>query len=383
MASFALTTYETKGGTRWRLTGRTGAGQFSRSYLDEEAARQAQATLDLLGAVKGLAFLDADDDPREEVKPDRTVRSVVSEAIRLRTALKQGTRDGYVQLAEDWIYPFLGDRPIDRIQKDDIREWVNTLQAKGLSHNSIRNRHRLLSSCFEWAVENRYMPENPAKRVKLPEGGGIDMCILEPEEIEQLLQVIDPFYRDFIVVLIGTGMRWGEATALTTNDITIRPHQVSIRVNKGWERIRKGPARVGVGKTKQARRTINVPHGTPAYDALVRQMARERTVPYLFTSQKGYILRPCNFAQTAWHPARRRLIREYGWTKCPRVHDLRHTAASLMLGNGASISAVQHILGHALPSTTLNYYGHLLKDGEQNALRALGNAMQGRSRQIA
>lgn len=380
MAGATLTSYKTKGGTRWRLSGRTATGQFSRSFTDEGKAMRWQRVFDMIGTDKGLAALDADEALPEEAAeplPVRTVEWVVSESIRLTTGLTKGTRDGYVQMAESWIYPFLGDRDVAGLDKDDIREWVNRLQVEGLAGNTIRHRHGILSAAFKWAVEKKYMTENPAYGVKLPDDGGIDMCVLEPEEIDQLLDVIDSYYRDFIIVLLGTGMRWGEATALTTNDITIHPQRVSIRVNKGWERVRKGPDKLGSGKTKAARRTINVPVGAPAYDALVRQMARyERGAKvYLFQSKKGRILRPANFAQTVWYPTRNLLKAEYGWTKHPRIHDLRHTAATLMLSNGAHVNDVQKILGHTKASTTYDLYSHCLKGGEQNALSVLGRVM--------
>lgn len=378
MASATLTSYTTKGGIHWRLSGRTATRQFSRSFTDEATAQRWLGVFDLIGVDKGLAALDAGEELPEqdtEATPVRTVQWVVGEAIRLRTSLTKGTRDGYLQLAEAWIYPYLGNKPVDGLDKDDIREWVNTLEAEGLAPNTIRHRHGLLSSAFKWAIEKKYMTDNPAYGVKLPKGAGKDMCVLEPEEIDQLLRVIDPFYRDFAIILLGTGMRWGEATALTTKDITIRPHEASIRVNKGWERVRKGPDRIGNGKTDAARRTINVPVGTPAYDALVRQMARTRPTVYLFTSKKGFILRPANFAQTVWYPMRNTLIKEHGWTKEPRIHDLRHTAATLMLANGVHVNDVQKILGHTKASTTYDLYSHCLKGGHHNALSTLGRVM--------
>jgi integrase len=82
----------------------------------------------------------------------------------------------------------------------------------------------------------------------------------------------------------------------------------------------------------------------------------------LFTTPTGAALRNSNFRNTVWNGAVGQLAEELGVSTDLRLHDLRHTAASLAISCGGSIKAVQRMLGHRKASTTLDIYGHLYAD---------------------
>lgn len=82
----------------------------------------------------------------------------------------------------------------------------------------------------------------------------------------------------------------------------------------------------------------------------------------MFTSPRGGPLRSSNFRTAVWKPAVAVLAEAHPDLEGLRVHDLRHTAASLAISTGANIKAVQRVLGHKSASITLNRYGHLYDD---------------------
>ena len=181
-----------------------------------------------------------------------------------------------------------------------------------------------------------------------------------------------------LVLLLGwSGLRWGEAVALRGE-----------RVDAGRRRIRVTEAVAEVGgrlewgtpKTHESR-TVLLPRfvieGFPV-------VASEELV---FTAPKGGPLRTTNFRRDVWAPA----CEAAGMPEGLLVHDLRDTAASLMIASGASIKAVQRALGHASAKMTLDTYGSLFEDDledladrlEARALaqaRSKGAGIEGRSR---
>ena len=92
---------------------------------------------------------------------------------------------------------------------------------------------------------------------------------------------------------------------------------------------------------------------------------------FVFTGFRGGVLRGGTFHRGTWQP----LLDQLGWAQRPRFHDLRHTAASLMIADGAQIDAVSRILGHEKTSTTWDVYGHLVPGARESALNTLGQRL--------
>lgn len=362
------------GETRWRLQYRrpdrtTGV----RTFTNEPAARKWEAVFRAVGIPEGERMLD---DRDEAEARGMTVWEAVERSVAARSGITVGTREGYMREARRDILPRLGALPLALLTRDVVSSWVNELAARGLSGKTIANRHGLLSSVCAWAVENGHLPRNPCKGVRLPRSVKREPVFLSPPEVADLLAVlVDQRYRDFVMVLVGTGLRWGEATALEVGDIVSDDRHVVIRVTKAWKDTDSGPMVAGPPKTKRSRRTVPLPRMHPAADALLRAVDG-RTSGYVFTSPRGAVLRNSSFHQRVWIPTMRAL-EAAGWTKRPSIHDLRHTAASLMIAAGAELHAVSAVLGHEHISTTVNIYGHFRAGARESALEALGNALSG------
>lgn len=133
--------------------------------------------------------------------------------------------------------PRLGQLPLDAIAPDDVREWMTWQQSAvamsggTLGHKSIKNAQGLLSTVLAAAVEAGHIPTNVAAGLALPKSPHVeDHVFLTSEELGTELRAVDDHWRPLVLLLVGTGLRWGEATALTVGDVDLDPAAPSVRV---------------------------------------------------------------------------------------------------------------------------------------------------------
>ena len=151
------------------------------------------------------------------------------------------------------------------------------------------------------------------------------------------------------MLLAYTGLRWGEATALRVCDIDLDRRRVDVR--RAFSDV-GGHVVLGTPKSHQSR-TVPLPRFLAA--EIASAVAGKHADQLVFTMPGGSVMRLSNWRRSTFIPARRRA----GLSDRFRVHDLRHTAASLMIQAGYPPKMLQEILGHASITTTLDLYGHL------------------------
>jgi integrase len=363
-------------GGKWKLQGRAGGRQYARTLPDEETAATYLAAVPLHGLVAICRMIDEHRNP-DAVDDGMTVEQIVCEFIEKNLRLSETTREDYLSLSKIHIFPFIGQVPAKLLTTGMVEDWLRLLSSKGYAWATVKTHRTRLNAAFSWACkrEDIDLDKNPVKNAGLPPGDASVMVCLEPSEVQTLLDTIDPFYRDFILTLVSTGMRYGEATALNVADIKFRVDHAIINIDKAWSRSHKGGAVIGKTKTQQSTRQLRIPVGTPVYDALMRATAGRLGNELLFVNKGGKMIQNAVFHRDAWGPMRLRLIHEHGWNKFPRIHDLRHTAASIMIHNGIPVNAVSAVLGHATVVMTLNTYTHLLSGATDTAMMALSKAL--------
>jgi len=189
--------------------------QPGRQSMTFDDRRQAEQTIKLLDA-NGQRLTLAVEVANAIRRGGPTVEDVVREHVDLLNRVGEDTRTGYRLRARDHITPHLGALPVRALTWQQVTLWIRELQKKGPSNKSIANVHGLLSAAMNTAVRLGYRAENPCAAVRLPRNqrAGDDMVVLEPEELDLILDNTADHYRPFIVTLVGTGMRFGEATAL-------------------------------------------------------------------------------------------------------------------------------------------------------------------------
>lgn len=294
-----------------------------------------------------------------------------------------GTVADYRRMAARTWLPRLGPLPLDAISRTAVTQWVAwqrqqpTARGKGTySPKSIANAQRFLSSVMQGAVDAELIDRNPARGISLPsDHERDDMIFLTENEYARLYAAVAPEYQPLVAILAGTGMRWGEATALQPEDFDLDAAQPIVRVSRAWKKGAQG-VYLGSPKSKRGRRTITLPRAV--VDVVRPLVEQARNGELVFTAREGGRIRAQNFHPRVWHVA----IDKSGIGKRPRLHDLRHSHASWLIAAGVPLTVLQRRLGHESIKTSSDVYGHLTPDAMAGAALAAEIALSGAMPQI-
>lgn len=355
---------------RYRRDGRDHALTFWGDTAEADATEFA-GLVNTLGADRAVAWWNAHLD-REDT--GMTLDEWFDRYVRALTGLTEGTRLTYERTYRRvWQKP-LGAKPLAAILREDIAHVVNDLsERERKSDKTVRNAYGVISSCFKAAVRDGHLPVSPCLNIRLPrrtEHQDVEMRFLTHAEWADLAAALPTHYVPLFTMLIGTGMRWGEAEALTVADVVLEPNPV-VRITKAakWNASR-ATRDVGPTKTRKSRRTITLPpEVVDALLPLLNRPGRDR----LFLAPKGGELRHPKVYET-WL----RAVAQAGLAPRPRIHDLRHTHVAWLVAAGIPLPVIQARLGHENISTTIDRYGHLLPDLQLAAANAASVAMQAR-----
>ena len=345
---------ETKAGVRydvqWRLPDRS---KRKKTFVTERAAKQFEAKL-----VTGRATGESVDPRGGRVELESVYRSWIA----LRPDLSAKVRRGY---EDNWrlrIQQHFGNWPIAKIDHESIQRWVNDMSASGLSPRTVRWTHTVLKMTLDYAVDDgRLIAKNPATRTKFPPMRRTMHIYLNAREVAELSDACGP-QGDVVMILAYTGLRFGELTGLNVEDVDVAARRIRIRrsITEVGGRLIEGNPRSEAG-----RRSVPIPERlVPALKA--RLDGRARSAPAI-ASPRGSRLGLENWKRAVnWKAA----IAQVGRERL-RVHDLRHTYASLSRRAGADLRLLQKAMGHASITVTAHTYADLFDDELDNIAAAL------------
>jgi len=270
-------------------------------------------------------------------------------------ALKPSTRHYYRQLLDGQVLPRFRDVSLAGIDRMAVREWIAGLIDDGPGASRIRGAHAVLSMVLDAAVDANRLAVNHAAGVRgLPRRPEVEMHFLTAVEVEDLAEAIDPRCATLVRLGAYTGLRPGEILGLKVKRLNLV--RGSARVAEALTEV-NGRLTWGTPKTYE-RRTVRLPRFLA--EELGAYLADRPNDPeaLLFTAPRGGPIREHKLMERYFKPAALRV----GLPAALRMHDLRHTAASLLIREGASIKALQKQLGHKDAVQTLNRYGHLYPD---------------------
>ena len=259
-----------------------------------------------------------------------------------------------VRLESSWrvhVEPKWGRRRIADIRRTEVQAWVAQLK---LSASSVAHAHTVLAGILDDAVADRRLATNPARGIKLPR-----KTMTKPRNFLTAVHVSaladESKHPDIVLLLATTGLRWGEMAALRVRDIDLARGR--IRVERSASKVNSKTV-VGTTKTHAAR---SVAVSASVLKLLAPAMVGKAPDELLWSRADGEPLRPPT--TTHWFGAAVKRCQTDD-EKFPRVtvHELRHTAASLMIASGANVKTVQAQLGHKTATMTLDQYGHLFPD---------------------
>ena len=266
----------------------------------------------------------------------------------------------------------LGRIPLLRLSPPLIQEAYRHLRAGGLSDHSVLQTHRVLNRCLMQAFHWGLIPRNPTILVFPPRPARREMTALSADHLLRLLDHTRGHRLYPLWVVLGTtGLRLGEALGLSWDDVNIGSGRVVVR--RGLQRQRRAGKVFVPLKTARSYRTVVLTRR--AVEALrdQRQLHDELRVTEEGWNDQGLV-----FPDTVGGPMEpghpgsvlRRVLREAGLPPI-RVHDLRHTAATIMLVEGVHPKVVQDMLGHSTITTTLDTYSHVMPTLHDAAVRKL------------
>src|SRR5699024_4332764 len=264
----------------------------------------------------------------------------------------------------------LGSLPIKAVTQVDVIQWIRYMQNKDngrgepLSAKTIANQHGLLSAAMRRAHNAGEIEINPCDGVDLPEDDRTEevMRFMTVQESYDVVMAMPPRYRPFMAFLRATGARFGEATALLGSDFKLDDQQPIVRIEKAYKLDGAGRYYVGRPKTKKSRRTVSLPPSLVEYIRPSVEKAGKRGL--VFVTSYGGQIRHSTFHEF-WKKGLDDL--KYPEDERPRIHDMRHTHASIMLAGKMDIYELSRRLGHESIQTTVDRYSHLLPDAHFRA----------------
>lgn len=283
-----------------------------------------------------------------------------------RVNLRPSSRSRDDSYWRSFIAPTLATEPIGTIRPDLLRVWVSQLMDDSVAPATIRKAAQLVKAALEEAVDEGLIGSNPARKLSLPRIPQIEMRFATADEIRLLSEAIDPRWRVMVLTAAYTGLRLGEITGLTVDNVNLLARRITVtkQLTESNGHVEFGPV-----KTHASRRTVTLPHFL--CDELAQQLANCPPSPegLVFQAADGGPIRRSNWRRRVWLPA----VKAAGLDGF-RFHDLRHTHAALLIEQGEHPKVIQSRLGHASITTTLNTYGHLLEGLDAAAADRLDDA---------
>lgn len=319
--------------------------------------RAALAVASALRKKMALGEFQAADSPEEKQAP--TFKEFCDQYMKeyAKVVLKQNTWKGYEIILKLHLVPEWGSKRLGEITRADVKTLILKKQNEGLKPGTVQNILVLASGIFTYAVESDLLPANPAHRLGRyirKEDARKDVRPLSREQVAAFLKGVEEHYPDYYALFLcafRTGMRLGELLGLRWCDVNFDGNLLQIQRSYSH----------GHFSTPKSKKFRQVDMSDQLKAALWSHRARllgdfEGKLPEpLFPAPDGGYIDGTNLRNRVFF----KLLRKLDFPRF-RIHDARHTFASLLLQQGAPIHYVRDQLGHASIQTTVDVYGHLV-----------------------
>jgi integrase len=297
---------------------------------------------------------------------DQWLSEVASSKVRRKTLVV------YQQLIRLHLKPGLGHKVLVKLTPREVQLFLNKKLNTGLSPQTVKHLHAILRNALNRALKWGLVARNVASLVDAPHVKRYEAAALDPEQARALLRTLQHERLGALyTVPMAIGLRPGEALGLMWSDIDWE--RSTLHVTRSLQRI-EGKLRIEELKSRSSRRSIKLPEvALTSLKAHRIHQAQERLAagPHwqnsdlIFTTRQGRPLAPCFIARSF------KRILNLADLPDTRVYDLRHTCATLLLVQGVHPRVVMEILGHSQISLTMNTYGHVIPQLQQEAASKL------------
>lgn len=278
----------------------------------------------------------------------------------IRTRYKPSTLEVREPMIVNKFLPFFGKLRLDQITPAHIRKWQNELISQGYKDTYLRSLHSALSAIFNFAVWYYNLKENPCQKAgAIGRLGADEMRFWTRQEYAEFIKCVEPgtmFHAGF-QVLYWSGMRIGELLALTVEDFDFDAKSISI--SKSYQRIKRQDV-ITSPKTPKSNRVVLLPGFVcEELRAFIERKygvePTDRIFPTIRECFRDKLIRVCKKSQLS--PI--------------RLHDFRHSHASLLIELGFSPLLIAERLGHEKVEVTLSIYSHLYPNKQAEVIERL------------
>jgi integrase len=295
----------------------------------------------------------------------------------VKPTVRPSTWQRYRELLLLHAVPTLGKVRLSRLNAQHIQSLYAAKLESGLSPTTVHHLGTALHGALAKAERLGLVARNVCDLVDVPRMADHEMHVLTPQQVRTLLDTVHGDRLEALYVLaITTGMRQGELLALRWRDVDLGRGSVSVRAT--LRRMKQGGYTFAPPKTKRSQRQITL---TQRAVEVLRRHRLHQNVERLespvwedndlvFPNTLGRPMDGTNLLHYHFYPLLKR-------TGLPRIrfHDLRHTAATLLLGRGVNPKIVSEMLGHASVGITLDTYSHVLPTMQQSAAAEMDAAL--------
>jgi integrase len=371
-------------GTRKAVTRRT--GPHGERWTTERDAKRALREI-LVAVDKG-----------ELVDPSKQLVGAYLDEWLAGLRLAPSTVASYRKNVRLHIEPYIGTVPLASLTTARIDALYRQLErggradhkaGEGLSPRTVRYIHTILSAALGAAVKHHRLIRNPAATASPPSAKQARAPEMHAWTAEQLAAFLgwsaaSSQHHAACRLLAYTGMRRGEALALRWRDVNLDAGTVSVRRSAGVIRVKGEGAAIEEGDTKSGKpRVVDLDAATVAVlrahrkqrGSMALQLARDDAL--VLGDQEGQHLHPERFTRTfVAEVARCRKALGASAVPVVRLHDLRHTHATLLLLAGVPVHVVSERLGHASPVITMQVYAHVLPGSQREAAEMFASLVE-------
>jgi integrase len=291
----------------------------------------------------------------------------------IKPSVKVKTYEGYESILRVRVVPRPGGKPLARLTALDVQALYADLEAAGLSNRSTHHTHRVLRQALSQAVRWGLIARNPCDGATPPRPRRAEMHVLTQGQVAVFLDAMrDHPSHALYVLAVTTGMRQGELFGLKWADVQLDEGKLMVR--RALQRQNEAGLVFIEPKTARSRRTILLSqraigalreHRRRQLGERLRLGAEWQDTDLVFCSATGLPLDPVWQRQVF-----QQTLKRIGLPVI-RFHDLRHTAATLLLSQGVHPKVVSEMLGHASISLTLDTYSHLVPAMHAQAAAAM------------
>ncbi len=271
--------------------------------------------------------------------------------------LRSVTRGDYERQLRVHILPIFGDWPIAHIEPVDVRRFIAQLRASGLAPKTLQKVRLVLRQVMETARTSGAIRANPCEGVRIQRAEAKEPVFLSAEQVEALARCTRAPYDLLVRFAAATGLRPSELCGLRVGRLNLVKGTVEIAeaLTVVGGRTEVGPTKSGARRTVQITRSLCEQFGehlARRAEELGRRLAGD---DFVFVAPEGGPLRRDLLYKRIFRPA----VARAGLPAGLRLHDLRHTCASLLIDLGAHPKVIQEWLGHKSITVTIDVYGHL------------------------